>query len=48
MADTEQKSSRFWWVALGIALGMLIGSPRLSVRIVQCDSEQPEESRNVR
>ena len=38
MSSSEQKARRFWWIALGVGSGMLIGSPRLSVSIQQCDS----------
>jgi hypothetical protein len=46
MDKPEQKASRFWWIALGVVIGMLIGSPRLSVRIQQCDSDSTHEVRN--
>jgi len=36
--SSEQKARCFWWIALGIVIGMLIGSPRLSVSIQKCDS----------
>lgn len=48
MDKVEQKPSRLWWIALGVVIGMMIGSPRLSVRIQKCDSEQTQETRNVR
>lgn len=38
MNSSEQKAHRFWWIALGVVIGMLIGSPRLSVSVQKCDS----------
>ena len=41
--SSEQKARRFWWIAIGVVIGMLIGSPRLSVSIQQCDSAAQQQ-----